>query len=132
MQQVGVDRKRGLAALVASDRDLVLFGIIEEPGARGEIPFAPRRDNFYLRSQGVVAELKSDLVVALAGRAVGDGLGAHLAGYLDLALGDQRARDRGAEQIGAFVERIRPKHRKNEIADELLAQIVDKDLMDAE
>ena len=53
-------------------------------------------------------------------------------GDLDLVLGDQRPRDLGAEQVGAFIEGIGAKHRKDEIAHELLAQIVDKDLADAE
>ena len=132
MQEIGVDRKRGLAALVPGDRDLVLFGVFEEPGARAQIPFAPWRDDFDVGIERVIAELEADLVVALAGGAVGDGVGADLAGDLDLALGDQRPRDRGAEKIGAFVKRIGAKHRKDEIADKLLAQIVDKDLADAE
>ena len=53
-------------------------------------------------------------------------------GDLDLALGDQRPRDRGAEQIDALIERVRAEHREDEIAHELLAQILDEDLLDAE
>ena len=51
---------------------------------------------------------------------------------LDQPLGDQRPRDRGAEQIDALIERIGAEHRKDEIADEFLAQILDVDLLDAE
>src|SRR5262249_22999941 len=79
----------------------------------------------------IIGELEADLVVALAGRAVRDGIGADLACDLDLALGDQRASDRGAEKIGALVERVGAKHRKDEIADKLLAQVVDEDLAGA-
>ncbi len=132
MQQVGVDRERRLAALVAGDRDLVPVGVIEQPGARAEVPFAPRRDHFDVGGQRVIRELEAHLVVALAGRAVGDGVGAGLARDLDLPLGDQRPRDRGAEQIGALIERVGAKHREDEIADELLAQILDEDLLGAE
>jgi len=69
MQQVGVDRERGLAALVLGDRDLVLFGVVEEPGARGQIPLAPRCDDLDVGSQCVIAKLETDLVVAFAGSA---------------------------------------------------------------
>ena len=48
---------------------------------------------------------------------------------LDLALGDQRPGDRGAEQILALVERVGAEHREDVVADELLAQIVDEDVL---
>ena len=60
------------------------------------------------------------------------GIGAGELGDLDLALGDQRPGDRGAEQIDALIERVRPEHREHEIAHEFLAQILDEDLLDAE
>jgi hypothetical protein len=69
------------------------------------------------------------LVVALAGRAVAHGVSADQVGDLDLALGDQWARDRGAEQILAFVQRVGAEHRPDEIAHELFAQIVDEDVL---
>ena len=53
-------------------------------------------------------------------------------GDLDQALGDQRPRDRGAEQVDALVERVHAEHREDEVADEFLAQILDVDLLDAE
>ena len=55
-----------------------------------------------------------------------------LAGDLDLALGDERAGDRRAEKINSLVDRVGAEHREDEIAHELLAQIVDVDLLDAE
>ena len=45
----------------------------------------------------VIAELETNLIVTLAGRAVADRVGPGLLGDLDLALGDQRPGDRGAE-----------------------------------
>ena len=75
VQQIGVDRKRGLAALVLGDRDLVLLGVFEKLGARGQLPFAPRRDDLDIGIERIIAELETDLVVALAGRAVSDGVG---------------------------------------------------------
>ena len=97
-----------------------------------EIPFAPRCDDLDVGIERVIAELEADLIVAFAGGAMGDGIGADLAGDLDLPLGDQRPRDRGAEQVGALIERIGAKHREDKVAHELFAQIVDKDLAGAE
>src|SRR6516164_3521091 len=110
----------------------MLLGIVYEPGARSQVPFAPGRDDLDVRIERIIAELEANLVVALAGGAMGDGIGADLAGDLDLALGDQRPRDRGTEQVGAFIERVGAKHRENKVAHKLLAQILDKDLAGAE
>ncbi len=79
-------------------------------------------------SKRVVAELEAHLVVALAGGAVADGVGARLAGDVDLLLGDQRPRDRGAEQVDALVQRVGAEHREHVVADELLAQVLDEDV----
>jgi hypothetical protein len=115
VQQVGVDRERRFAAFVFRDRDLVFLGIVEKPGARIEIPFAPRSDDLDVGIERVIAELEANLVVALAGGAVSDGVGADPASYLDLTLGDQRPGDLGAEQIGGFIEGIGAKHRRRRV-----------------
>src|SRR5258706_159439 len=46
-------------------------------------------------------------------------------------LGDQRPRNRGAEQVFAFVHRVGAEHRKHEVAHEFLAQVLDEDLLHA-
>ena len=79
VQQVGVDRERRLAALVLGDRDLVLLGELDQVAARLEVPFAPGRDHLDVGVERVVGELEAHLVVALAGGAMGDGVGAGLA-----------------------------------------------------
>ena len=129
MQKIGVGRERRFAALVLGDRDLVLLGKVEQRLARAEIPFAPRRDHFHVGLERVIAELETHLIVALAGRAVRHGIGADFLGDLDLLLGDQRPRNRGAEQILAFIERIGAKHRKHIVAHEFFAQILDEDVL---
>ena len=48
---------------------------------------------------------------------------------LDEALGDKRARDRGAEQIVAFIAGIGTHHREDEIAHKLLAQVFNEDVL---
>src|SRR5262249_10536416 len=54
---------------------------------------------------------------------------ADLFGNFDLLLGDERPRDRGAEQILALVERVRPEHWEDIVAHELLAQVLDEDVL---
>ncbi|MNJ61334.1 hypothetical protein D3C77_571170 [compost metagenome] len=58
-----------------------------------------------------------------------DGVGADHAGDLDLALGDQRTGDRGAQQILALIDGVGAEHREDEVAHELLAQVVDEDVL---
>src|SRR5262249_38654160 len=62
---------------------------------------------------------------SLARRAVRDGVGALGARDLGLALGDQRTRDGRAEKVLALVDGAGAEHRKDEVAHELLAQILD-------
>ena len=58
-----------------------------------------------------------------------DGVGADLAGDLDLGLGDQRPGDRGAEQVLALIDRVGAEHREDVVAHELLAQVLDEDVL---
>ena len=132
VQQVGVHRVGRLRALLCEvDRDAVLLRIVHQLLARQQVPLAPGRDDLDVGLEGIGTELEADLVVALAGGAVGDGVGAGLDGDLDQPLGDQRARDRGAEQVLALVDRVGAEHREHEVARELLAQVVDVDLLHA-
>ena len=110
------------------DRDAMRLGVGQQLFAREQIPLAPGRDDFDVRLQRIGAELEAHLVVALAGGAVRDGVGAGFVGDLDQALGDQRPRDRGAEQVFAFVDGVGAEHREHEVAHEFLAQVVDVDL----
>ena len=129
VQQVGVDRERRLALLVLGDRNLVLARELQQVLAALEAPFAPRRDDLDRRIERVIGQLEADLVVALAGRAMTDRVGADLVGDLDLLLGDQRPRDRGAEQVLPLVQRVGAEHREHVVADELLAQVLDEDVL---
>ncbi len=110
----------------------MLLGERDQVAARVEVPFPPRRDHLDVGVERIIGELEAHLVVALARGAMRHGIGAGQLGDLDLALGDQRPGDRGAEQIDALIERVRPEHGEDEIAHELLAQILDEDLLDAE
>ena len=94
-----------------------------------KLPFAPRRDDLDVGLERVGRELEPHLVVALAGRAVGDRVRPDFAGDLDQPLGDQRPRDRGAEQILALVLRVGAEHREHVVAHEFLAQVLDEDVL---
>ena len=76
VQKVGVDREGRLAALVLGDEDLVLLGEVDQVGARLELPFPPRRDDLDVGVERIGGQLEAHLVVALAGRAMGDRVGA--------------------------------------------------------
>ncbi len=60
---------------------------------------------------------------------MGDRVGSGLLRDLDLLLGDERPRDRGAEQVLPFVERVGAEHREDVVAHELLAQVLDEDAL---
>ena len=129
VQQVCVDGEGGLAALVLGDLDAVLFGEGEQICAGFEIPVAPRSDDLDVGVQAVIAQLEADLVIALAGCAMTDRVCADHVGNLDLAFGDQRAGNRGAEQVDAFIDGIGAEHREDEVADEFLAHVFDEDVL---
>ena len=80
------------------------------------------------RVQGIIAKLKPDLIVALAGRAMADGISAGLGSDFNLAFGNQRSRNRGTEQIDALINRIGAEHREHKIADKFFAEILDINL----
>ena len=88
----------------------------------------PRRDHRQLGRQRGVGELEADLVVPLAGGAVGDGVGAGGQRHLDLAAGDQRARQGRAEQVAVLVDGVAGHRREDEVGDELFLQVFDVDL----
>jgi hypothetical protein len=86
------------------DGDVVLGGVIERIAAPADRPLAPRRNDAQLGIERHHRQLEAHLVVALAGGAVRDGVGAFEFGDLDQLLGDQRAGEGGAEQVVALVD----------------------------
>ena len=60
------------------DGHVVRRGVVDGVLARNDVPLAPRRDHRKLRRQRLVGQLEADLVVALAGAAVGQRVAAGL------------------------------------------------------
>ena len=106
------------------DRDAVRLRVLDAVGARAQIPLAPRRDDAHARIDRHGGELEADLVVALAGRAVRDRVGAPVSrttsiiAFAMIGSGDGRA-----EQVLTLVDRVRAEHREDEVAHELLAEV---------
>ena len=112
----------GGASRAALDRDAVLAGVLDLLLAP-HLPAAHRRDDLHLGSERGDGGLDPDLVVALAGAAVGDGVAAGLARGVDRELGDQRPAERGEERVAAAVERVRLDRRQHVVLGELLARV---------
>ena len=89
------------------------------------LPGAHRGDRLQLRRQGRDRGLDPDLVVALAGAAVGDRVAAGLARVLDRELGDQRPAERGEERVAVAVEGVGLDRRDEELGGEALAGVDD-------
>ena len=127
VQQVAIHRVRLFHA--GLDRDFFGHAVVDHLLAAGElvaeILVPPRRNHLEVGRERGGGQLEPHLVVALAGGAVGDGLCPVLAGDLHHALGDQRPRNAGAEEILSLVNRAGLHHRENEIGGELLPEVVD-------
>ena len=131
VQQVGVHRVRRLLLAVALDRDAVLLGVVHQLLAGQQVPLTPWGDYLDAWLQRVGTQLETHLVVAFAGGAVGNGVGAGFVGNFDQALGDQRTGDGSTQQVLALVDGVGAEHREHEITHEFFAQVVDVDLFNA-
>ncbi len=69
-------------------------------------PLTPWGNNRHIRCKSLNAQLKTDLVVALAGAAVADGVSALCFGNFDQTFGNQRTRKAGAQQVFVLINRI--------------------------
>ena len=105
------------------DRNAVLFGKGGQSGTAHEVPFTPGSDDLKVGSQSVDGKLEADLVVALAGSAVGDGHRAFLTGDFHETLGNERTGDGGAHEVAPFVGGAGTQHGIDVIACELVAQV---------
>ena len=120
--QVVVD---GVGVVVGTlgNRHVVSVGIGDLVGTALQIPLAHRGDNLELGVEGLDGGLKTDLVVTLAGAAVGDVGRAKLVGDLNKLLGKQRARQGGEQRILVLVHGVCGDGHSQELIGELVAQV---------
>ena len=127
VKQITVHRVGFLGARL--DGNLVTAAILDHLRAsrklRTESLLPPGSDHLQIGGQGGGGKLEADLIIPLAGCSVSDGVG--LLGQCNLhhALGDEGARNAGAEEILPLVHCSRLHHREDEITGELGLKIVD-------
>ena len=92
-----------------------------------DAPLTPGGDDGHVGDEVLESQLEPDLVVALAGAAVADGVRA--LGYRDLRepLGDDRPRQRGAEHV-VLIHRAGLDSGDDEVVHELVRQVLDIEL----
>ena len=80
-------------------RDVVGFRIVDFLIPGDDVPLTPGSDDGHIGREVLYGQLKPDLVVALAGAAVADGVSAFLLGDFHQALGDAGTGVAGAQQV---------------------------------
>ena len=120
MQHVGV---HAVAFGALGNRNAIGLGECVQSRAAHEIPFTPRGDDPDGRIEGLGGKFEADLVVALAGGAVGDGVGTFLVGDLNESLGNERTGDGSAEKVPVFIDGGGTDHGEDEVSGHFLTQV---------
>ncbi len=94
----------------------------------GHAPLTHGGDDLQIGRQRLDRHVEADLVIALAGTAMGDVAGALLVRVVDQDLGDQRASQRGRERVHVLVQRASLERRNGEVAHERFFGIRDERL----
>ncbi len=113
--------------VLLGDGHVVPVRVLDGVLARHDVPLAPRRNDGELRRQRLVGELEADLIVALAGAAVGEPIAPGGQRHFHLLLRQQRTRDGGAQQVFVLVDAAGADHLPEIVLDELLAHVGDVD-----
>ena len=79
--------------------DVVGLGVVDLLVTAFDVPLSPGSDDGHLGSEALDGQLEAHLVVALAGAAVGDGVGAFGLGDLHQLLGNDGPGKGGAQQV---------------------------------
>ena len=108
-------------------RHMVRLGVVDLLVTGLDLPLSPRRDDRHIRREALDGQLKPDLIVALAGRAVRDGVGALGQRDFGQLLADNGPRKRGAEQI-LFVFCVHHDGRDDNLVAHLVGEIGDNQL----
>ena len=79
--------------------DVVSLGVVDLLIAALQIPLTPGSDDGHVGAEGLEGQLETDLVIALAGAAVADGVGALGDGDVSQGLGNAGTGEGGAQQV---------------------------------
>ena len=79
------------------------LGVVDFLVTGDDVPLPPGGDDLHTGSEALDGQLEPDLIVALAGAAVADGVGALLQGDLCQLLADDGAGEGGTQQIGLIL-----------------------------
>ena len=125
-EEVLVDRERRRRRLHDRDalRERVLDLLVPRPDA-----IAQRGDHLHARVVRLERELEAELVVALPGAAVDDGLGAEVERDLRDRLRDDRPRERRHERVLALVQRVREDRSRALLVGERLLAVDEEDIV---
>ncbi len=118
--EVLVHRVRRALGLV--DRQPAILGELDGL-VPGHAAVADRGDHLQLRGDRADADLEADLVVALAGAAVRDGVGAVLLRGQRQVLGDHRPRQRRDQRVALQVQGVGPQRRQAVLLGELRLEV---------
>ena len=109
------------------DRNVVSLSVFDLLLTGLDVPDSPGSDDLHFRSQSLDCQLKTYLVVALAGAAVADSVSAFLACDLNDTLCNRRTCEGSTEQI-ALVLCACLQGREDEVVDELVLDILNVEL----
>ena len=130
VSQVGVHAPR--LSLGGCDGNAVLGGIVEEilPAleAVAELGQPPGCDDLDGRLESVECKLKADLVITLAGTAVGNEVAALLLGNSDLCASDDWTSQTGTQEVATLVRGVALNSAEAELLNELFLEIEDDHL----
>src|SRR6185503_14014897 len=113
------------------DGNTARFGVGNGVFAAANVPHAPGCDHLEIRRERGVRQLEAYLIVALAGAAMRQSVGADLARDLDLTAREQGTSHGSPQEVLAIVDRAGAERWIDEGLDELFAQIFDEALVGA-
>jgi hypothetical protein len=113
--------------LGGSDGDTLLSGVGKEIVATGEAlvetGVTPRSDDLDVGLESVEGELETDLIVTLAGTAVGDSKASFPLGNFDLCTSNDGTSQRGTEEVDVLVDGVASNSGEAEFLNKLAAKI---------
>ena len=125
MPQVLVLGVVGLA--VDLQGDVVSLGVVDLLVTALDVPLTPRSNDGHIGAQGLEGQLKTHLIIALAGAAVADGICTFLDGDIRQSLGDAGTCKAGAQQV-VLVLCAELQGGEDVVLDEVLLQVEDVQL----